>query len=296
MPDLGFIDIVIGLIFVYLIIALAVTALNELIAQAVRLRANTLKDGLAQMLGESGAPRGKSKAVLRFLSFRSLFPDGGPLTDAVLAHPTIRQLGNHPSYIPATAIGRALARNPIAGPAAPNVPAPVAALLADAGGNLVQFEQLAAESFDATMNRVSGWYKRRIRSITLVLSVLLVGLLNADTIEVFNHLQTDDASREAIVGRATLLVEGGEDATLPGFEKVSSDLSQSRISFGWIRSDDEVDDPREVPSGTGEWVRKVVGLLMTALAASLGAPFWFDMLGRVANLRASGKPERTGSS
>jgi hypothetical protein len=38
---------------------------------------------------------------------------------------------------------------------------------------------------------------------------------------------------------------------------------------------------------------KLVGLLMTGLALSLGAPFWFDVLTRFVNVRGSGiKPDR----
>ncbi|NCD70968.1 hypothetical protein [Mucilaginibacter agri] len=37
--------------------------------------------------------------------------------------------------------------------------------------------------------------------------------------------------------------------------------------------------------------RKFLGLLLTALAISLGAPFWFDSLSKLVNLRAAGKKE-----
>ena len=36
---------------------------------------------------------------------------------------------------------------------------------------------------------------------------------------------------------------------------------------------------------------KILGLLMTVAAVSLGAPFWFDLLGKVAQLRSTGKRE-----
>ena len=35
-------------------------------------------------------------------------------------------------------------------------------------------------------------------------------------------------------------------------------------------------------------VGKMLGLLVTAFALSLGAPFWFDLLGKVSNLRGAG--------
>jgi hypothetical protein len=46
-------------------------------------------------------------------------------------------------------------------------------------------------------------------------------------------------------------------------------------------------DPRVPHDGTEVWL-KIAGLLLTALALTLGAPFWFDLLNRVANLRSSG--------
>jgi hypothetical protein len=36
------------------------------------------------------------------------------------------------------------------------------------------------------------------------------------------------------------------------------------------------------------WPTKILGLLLTALLVSLGAPFWFDLLSRAANLRLAG--------
>lgn len=35
---------------------------------------------------------------------------------------------------------------------------------------------------------------------------------------------------------------------------------------------------------------KIIGWLITALAISQGAPFWFDILNKAINLRSTGKP------
>jgi hypothetical protein len=39
----------------------------------------------------------------------------------------------------------------------------------------------------------------------------------------------------------------------------------------------------------GQLWRGAFGLLMTMFALSLGAPFWFDMLNKVVNIRAAGR-------
>jgi len=39
---------------------------------------------------------------------------------------------------------------------------------------------------------------------------------------------------------------------------------------------------------SGFWALKLVGWLLTAFAVRQGAPFWFDLLNRLVNVRGSG--------
>ncbi|SPE55150.1 exported hypothetical protein [Verrucomicrobia bacterium] len=48
----------------------------------------------------------------------------------------------------------------------------------------------------------------------------------------------------------------------------------------------------ECPHTPQEWWLKAFGLLITIGAVSQGAPFWFDLLNKVANLRAGGRPPK----
>ncbi len=58
-------------------------------------------------------------------------------------------------------------------------------------------------------------------------------------------------------------------------------LSATGVPLGW--AGDQVTGPPLV------WViNKLFGLLITAAAISLGAPFWFDILSKVVNIRAGG--------
>ena len=50
------------------------------------------------------------------------------------------------------------------------------------------------------------------------------------------------------------------------------------------------EDPRWEPDTRMQWFFKLLGLFCTALAASLGAPFWFDMLNKIMVVRATVKP------
>src|SRR6266516_4055771 len=45
---------------------------------------------------------------------------------------------------------------------------------------------------------------------------------------------------------------------------------------------------RQLPSNGSAWLLKISGLLITMIALSQGAPFWFDLLKKLVNLRLAG--------
>jgi hypothetical protein len=49
-------------------------------------------------------------------------------------------------------------------------------------------------------------------------------------------------------------------------------------------------DKRALPVTFGGWLRRMGGWIFTAIAISLGAPFWFDLLNKLINLRAAAPP------
>jgi hypothetical protein len=57
---------------------------------------------------------------------------------------------------------------------------------------------------------------------------------------------------------------------------------------------------RNASAGGGNWFRYLVGILISGFSLSFGAPFWFDLLVKLVNIRRSGKrpevPANTNSS
>ena len=49
---------------------------------------------------------------------------------------------------------------------------------------------------------------------------------------------------------------------------------------------------RQIPRDSSAWLLKICGLLITMLALSQGAPFWFDLLQKATNLRLAGDPPK----
>ncbi len=81
------------------------------------------------------------------------------------------------------------------------------------------------------------------------------------------------------------------------FEAIQSRLLQLDLPIAWVRSANAKESDRRsfnvIPESGSDAVDTfsfhALGWLVTALAATLGAPFWFDMLNRIVAIRSAGK-------
>ncbi|HEY6759917.1 MAG TPA: hypothetical protein VI318_10515 [Baekduia sp.] len=150
------------------------------------------------------------------------------------------------------------------------------------------------ERFNEVMDRATGWYKRRTQIIMFLVALAVAASINADTFNVADRLARDEPLRARVVAQATAAattaVPGSTgvpgSTTTPGTpEDVRERLKEARataLPLGW--GEENIPDHKTV------WavLLKVAGLLVTALALLLGAPFWFDVLGKFARVRSTG--------
>ena len=107
--------------------------------------------------------------------------------------------------------------------------------------------------------------------------------LNSATLVIADRLSNSPTERAKIASYAKQV------ETHNGSSIISKELKGATLSFlGWARSSSS--DPRRAPQDGGEWLLKLMGLAMTAIAASLGAPFWFDVLSKIMTVRSGGDP------
>jgi hypothetical protein len=163
------------------------------------------------------------------------------------------------------------------------------ALLTSAQGDAVAFRHSVEQWYDDHMERVSGWYRRRIQKVLWVLAFVVAVTLNADALQIGKRLWVDPSQRAAIVNQAqnaTTRTSGGENP--------ADTLGSLPIPLGWHLASSR-HDPQgfpfyEKPSMAWALLAKLIGLIMTTVAISFGAPFWFDTLSKLARLRNSGAP------
>jgi hypothetical protein len=245
MPDLTGIpalDLALGMSFVFLLLSLLASAIQEWIASLLALRSATLEKGLRSMLDSDGqVPPGVSYPQLTHgIPARNL-------VDELYAHPLIRALykdtwwplarsstafggARLPSYISPRAFALALSDTIAPTAYAPEVFPPATAsydvlaavrgavlemnvpngvkhrlvvLIDDARGDVDEFRNRLEAWFDDTMARVSGWYKRQTQLILAGLAVLVTITLNANTLTIGDQLWRNPTVRAAVVAAAT---------------------------------------------------------------------------------------------
>jgi hypothetical protein len=290
-------DVVIGLISIFLFLSLIGTAINEWVSGILRMRANNLEEGIRNILND---------------------PDGKGLAKAFYDHPLISSLARgkeKPSYIPSRLF--ALALTDIIAPTGPEkgsktidqirgsvekienegLKKNILIALDQAGDNIHQGRQNIEKWFDEGMERVSGWYKRKIQWITLGYALLITIFLNVDTIAVTNALYRDSALRAGMVAAAQEIAkqpigESSAKRTEETVKGVKTELEKIKLPIGW-----DIPAKPESASKTAvyDWIIRICGWIITAFAVTLGAPFWFDVLNKFINIRSAGtKPKLSG--
>ena len=331
-------EFALGMVFVYLLLSLLCSAINEAIEARLKNRAKDLESGLRELLKDSDGT-GLVKKIYDHSLVSSLFKD----------EYDPKKRGNLPSYIPARNFALALmdtvlpatdnATSGAAGATAssgstsppatnslkafrdaistnpdlnPNVQKALLTLVDAAGDNINKARENIENWFNSSMDRVSGWYKRRSHTITLVLGFVIAIAVNADSISIGQSLAVNDTLRKTLAATAEASAKqapaGKSENADEQVKKIKDEIDKLGLPIGWHWKNFK-DDPggvpfvnretipgqpaQQEPTGWEEfrwYLTKVLGWILTGVAISLGAPFWFDMLNKIIVVRSTVKP------
>ena len=281
MLDHPIIDVTIGLVFFYTLFSLAASAVQEWIASLVGLRARNLRAGIERLVGNDYAKKVYEHPLIGNLAKKGKLPSyikSETFTTVILdivkkdVPDKIVDNGNGTDIL--DAIRTIDESHPLRS---------VLETLAGGASNLQdELSDKFASWFDEGMTRVSGWYKRQTKWIILVIALVVTIGTNASTIHIAEELWANDALRSAIAVQAQN-VSVQQNLLDSGSNEIIESINE--FPFGW----------EKLPNSVIEWVKSILGWVLTAAAVSLGAPFWFHLLGKVANIRGSGGQTATGN-
>ncbi|NJN24807.1 MAG: hypothetical protein HC819_01860 [Cyclobacteriaceae bacterium] len=299
------IDIAIGLSFLYFLFGLLTSSLNELIQTRLNSRSRELH-----------------KAILHFFD-RDWDEIGQKVLDSPYVQSLTSKTGKMPSYIPSKSFAQGIV-DVVKG--AEDLPKTIAdvreqirknpiitgdtqvwllGLLDQSFGQLEGFYDQLEKSYNDAMQRVSERFGRKAKRTILILGAMISIVLNIDTIEITQTLwknqETAKAFSSLVVNSMEKIEKSGSNFEVKdedgktlysltneagsNMSNIVAKVGTFPIPLGWSK------ESLQIADRAWGWIllSKILGWAITTLAIFLGAPFWFDLLSKVVNMRGSGK-------
>lgn len=177
----------------------------------------------------------------------------------------------------------------------------------------IPFRLRLQQWFDDTMERASGWYKRLAHVVLFLVGFIMAIWLNVDALHIAGALSVNGDLRKTIATKAadfasTQIAKGASmavapSAPLPSGSPASAEDLNARLEVQMQAYNTAVSnlDALGLPIRWGKNeklyvmsnpVGAIFGWLLSALAAAMGANFWFSILGGLLKMRLAGsKPE-----
>ena len=370
-----FLDIAIGLFFIYLILGLLASEIQELFAGFLQWRAKHLRESIKHMLSAFKNNEKKEK-IDDFVDEIYSHPE-----IASLSHYSVKNLGfssrkqnqHGLSYIPAEAFAEAFIDVAIGAnnndssflkklinsktedsdskteDSVPNNHFEKNSQLKDflarlakkslmirgipeseaTSDNFTRFPSFMTQFiteienwFKYSQDRASGTYKRNSKVLLFFVGLLAALLANANTFRIIENLHDEDI-RETAVIRAIETVdeckdEQGKEVDLSVCidENVDAALKSNELPIGWFElagsqsenaasnSENAVSNSENATNNSENATSNIVkiilydilGIVITGFAIMMGAPFWFDLLKKIVNVRNAGPKPRSSNS
>lgn len=266
-------EVAIGLALIYYVLSLVVSYISSQILRWTELRAKTLEQGLLELLKDPA----KLQAILEHPMIQLLRPKRlgflgwgektlkveeiasdtfsmifvTTLTGSVAAQPTLADIQQAIGKLPDGDLKRSLTE------------------MFNSGVSSVQEMRKRIEDwFDDMMEGVSALYKQHARRIVVFIALAVSLLLGVDSIQLSRYLYLQPLARNALVQQANQIVEQEGVAEEQALQYLS-DLQASELPLIWSAP---------LPTGASDWALKILGILITWVAISQGASFWYQNL------------------
>lgn len=201
----------------------------------------------------------------------------------------------------------------------------------ETGSDIEQFRDEVARWFDRSMSRASGVYKRNAKGVAILIGLLLAAITNSDTFHIVTRLSSEQDLRKVITEQATNFAPStnATPLTREQLERLRDDadavLTNLSLPIGWksenltkqfycqpettsaqgLNPSPACFNPKvpifiaflqKIPTKPIAFLKIILGWIISGIAISMGASFWFDLLGKVVNVRNSGgKPPSVAS-
>ncbi len=308
-------DVAVGLVFVYCLYSLLATTINEIISSILALRAKKLELAIRRMLTDDASIRSDlsnrlldqffAHPLIRYMNAGSWFNRAPSYIAAQdfskIVVDSLRTVSDGAGLLSPESITAGLrALDPGSNSDTVRL---LQSFLQDANNDMEKFRALLEQWFNRMMERTSGWYTRQAKWIALLIGLGVAAAFNASTFTIAGNLMKDKSAREDLAQMASSYLQSHPQSFRSDSAAVKPDSTTSIDSLVNYAANLYKTDIRQSNKMLGlgwsgnaaanhmdqrQWLLNVLGWLVTALAISLGAPFWFDLLSKLVQLRGTG--------
>lgn len=275
-------EVAIGLALIYYVLSLVVSYVSSKILEWTELRAKTLEAGLVDLLKDPGMLQSfwdhplikllrpqrlkllstakKTLKVEEIASDTFSMVFLSTLTTGVAATPTLAEIQQAINKLPEGDLKKSLTE------------------MLKSGVDSVEKLRLSIERwFDDTMAGVSALYKQHARRIVISIALAVTLLLGVDSIQLARFLYLQPVARNVLIEQANQIIEQ-EGAAEEEAMQYLADLQEMDLPLIWSAP---------LPDNPGDWLLKILGILITWGAIAQGASFWYQNLKKLREVTTS---------
>lgn len=291
------IGVAVGFSVIMLLLSLIVTSLSQATQALLRLRGRNLRHGLAAAL-RTALPGSNENNLLEASDLMNRADDTGLRRREIPASIWSRILGPALTWIDDDGLRQVLREK------ANEINASVADKLS--ADQIEKSIDRVTDQFHRLQNSLTNRFEQFMRGISLIWALIVALVFQVSTPMLLQQLSTDPALRYQLLSTASASLEQGRpnavsgqaapdgnaaaakayvDLAIADIESRMNDLS--RITLTPMRYG------REFYTEGTQAIANILGVLMTAIFLTLGAPFWYNALETAVKWRDLFAPKRT---
>ncbi len=297
-------EVIIGMMFSYMLLSLLGTTINELISSWRGWRGFYLEEGLKRLLKS-----GEDDSIFKQFTDNAFYKQ-------LMQHKTPLRVSRAPEYLSASNFVSILTNTLKSSkesiskvdhlleglPKEHSLRKVLEQLKADTPDDLDKYKTRLHQWYDDVISHSSGWYKRHLQFVTIFVGLAIAMSLNADSFEMYAHLTKNTTARQSMSQmvenffvnnpNAPVVTTTSDSMTMEEVRTEIRNFTNSEdfanmsnvLGFGW--------ELKDLSVSPGEWLIRILGWLVTALAISLGAPFWFNALKKAISIKSGGNEKQ----
>jgi len=321
----SYVDLAIAFIFVILLLSIVTSGINEVIMYAMKQRGKFLKKVITMVFNDSSANQNYADQLYAHPILDAMKKNGTGLQSyissgsfaAALIDIVSKQVASAPTD-PQNAVANAITntavrteaelyaqfRNGVAAMKPGNLQTLLKSLTENSN-NLAELRVNLAKWFDNYMDRVSGWYKSKIQLWLFIIGFGVALFLNVNTFTLIHDLYHNSTLRQEMAASAEAYMSSHLNAqtSSDSLELIVKDVNEAYdklnlydLPIGWNEPSEKASskisgffDANSKYISDWHWLSSLFGWLVTAGLLSFGAPFWFQLLNKLIDLRKAGK-------